>query len=188
MVAIKHTFFLVTLLSFVGCTQGLKKTKTVQKEKKETHRYKAPDYNDLGYKIKEFTGEGCQAEMNDLVGLNFKNAEKRMHTILDSIAILYAGKNIFWSEEDRQLFFQTLERSQQQWKEYYETMVSLKFPPYEMDGSSSGMSMVFYKIELIDNRIRELNPWLMGVPQGECGSGTIRLLDYSMNDIKTNRR
>lgn len=184
MAPIKNTLFLVTLISIVGCSQELKKTKTIQKEKKETHRYKAPDYNHLGYDIKEFTGKGSQEEMNDVVKVNFQNAENRMHTILDSIAILYASKNMFSSKEEKQRFLQDLERSQQQWKEYFKTMVSLKFPEDMTYGSSSGMHIVSYRTTLINNRIKDLNPWLMGVPQGECSGGTVRLLDFSIHDIQ----
>ena len=47
------------------------------------------------------------------------------------------------------------------------------------------MSIARYKIDLVNQRIRDLNPWLMGIPQGDVGSGTVRLLDYSWNAINS---
>ena len=62
-------------------------------------------------------------------------------------------------------------------------ILELKFPKEDVGGSSTGMSYASYKRELIDNRIRDLNPWLMGIPQGDISGGSIRTLEYSWNDI-----
>ncbi len=106
-----------------------------------------------------------------------------METILDSIHILYNHEGVFWKPKLNEAFFKSLTLSQKQWLAYYKTMIALKFPKEDEYGSSSGMSKASYKRELIDNRIRNLNPWLMGIPQGDISGGSIRTLEYSWNDI-----
>ena len=126
--------------------------------------------------------------MNNIVYVNLERAEKRMQTILDSIRILYNQEGAFWDPKLKNSFFNSLEKSQQHWESYYEMMVELKFPKEDEGGSSTGMSNASYRRDLIDQRIRDLNPWLMGMPQGDISGGTIRSLDYSWNDIRQSEK
>ena len=176
---------LIVTLIIQSCKSTNKKiVKHEEKINKQNEKiYIEPDYNRLGYSEVEFTGEGSQAEMNNIVYVNLERAEKRLETILDSIHILYNQEGVFWKPELNEAFFKSLTLSQKQWLSYYETMVALKFPKEDEYGSSTGMSEASYKRELIDNRIRDLNPWLMGIPQGDISGGSIRTLDYSWNDI-----
>ena len=176
---------LIVTLIIQSCKSTNKKiVKHEDKINKQNEKiYTEPDYNRLGYSEVEFTGEGSQAEMNNIVYVNLERAEKRLETILDSIHILYNQEGVFWKPELNEAFFKSLELSQKQWLSYYETMIALKFPKKDEYGSSSGMSIASYKRELIDNRIRNLNPWLMGIPQGDISGGSIRTLEYSWNDI-----
>lgn len=176
---------LIVTLIIQSCKSTNKKiVKHEDKINKQNEKiYTEPDYNRLGYSEVEFTGEGSQAEMNNIVYVNLERAEKRLETILDSIHILYNQEGVFGKPELNEAFFKSLELSQKQWLSYYETMIALKFPKEDEYGSSSGMSIASYKRELIDNRIRNLNPWLMGIPQGDISGGSIRTLEYSWNDI-----
>ena len=177
---------LIVTLIIQSCESSNKEIVTKDKKNEKTNEkiYTEPDYNRLGYSEVEFTGEGSQAEMNNIVYVNLERAEKRLQTILDSIHMLYNQKGVFWESELKEAFFRSLTLSQKQWLSYYETMVALKFPKEDVGGSSTGMSEVSYKRELIDKRIRDLNPWLMGMPQGDISGGSIRMLDYSWNDIR----
>lgn len=74
--------------------------------------YTAPDYSKLGYKEIEFTGEGSQADMNNVVSENLQRAEKRMQTILDSIHMLYNQAGIFSEPKFKDSFFKSLDFSQ----------------------------------------------------------------------------
>ena len=189
----KQPFILLLLFLVISCKSSTKSktpnSSPSQKNKIENQIiYTEPDYNRLGYKKLEFTGEGSQAEMNNIEGENLERAEDRMSTILDSIHILYNMKEVFYSEKQKSIFFNMLELSQTNWLSYFENMVELKFPKDdEFYGSSTGMSIAKYKNELIDKRIIDLNPWLMGTPQGDVGGGTIRSLDYSWNDINESK-
>jgi uncharacterized protein YecT (DUF1311 family) len=150
-------------------------------------KYYEPDYSRLGYDEISFTGEGSQAEMNEEEGSNYKRAWNRMNTVLDSIHILYNKKDVFLEEKQKISFFKSLEISQKSWLAYYESLVELKYPKDELGGSASMMCETDYRTTLINQRIRDLNPWLMGTPQGEVCGGTQRLLDYSWNDIRSSQ-
>lgn len=186
-------FFLFLLLLAISCKPSTKSSTKLlvnQKNNKENDTvYTEPDYSQLGYSKLEFNGDGSQAEMNNIEGENLQRAQKRLNTILDSINILYSKDEVFYSEKQKTLFFKNLNLSQKSWLSYLETMVELKFPKDdEFAGSSTGMSIAQYKNELIDKRIIDLNPWLIGIPQGDVGSGTIRTLDYSWNAIYASRK
>jgi uncharacterized protein YecT (DUF1311 family) len=150
-------------------------------------KYYEPDYSRLGYDEISFTGEGSQAEMNEEEGSNYKRAWNRMNIILDSIHILYNQKDVFSEEKQNISFFKSLEFSQKNWLAYYESLVELKYPKDELGGSANLMCETDYRTTLINQRIRDLNLWLMGTPQGEVCSGTQRLLDYSWGDIERSR-
>ncbi len=150
-------------------------------------KYYEPDYSRLGYDEISFTGEGSQAEMNEEEGSNYKRAWNRMNIILDSIHILYNQKDVFSEEKQKISFFKSLEFSQKNWLAYYESLVELKYPKDELGGSANLMCETKYRTTLINQRIRDLNLWLMGTPQGEVCGGTQRLLDYSWNDIELSR-
>ncbi len=179
----KTKFF--TIISFslllISCNRSSdKQAKEIKKEiKKEfVEVYSMPDYSKLGYKELEFTGYGSQMDMNNVVGENLRRAEKRLKEIIDSIYILYNKEDVFYSDKQKNIFFKTFEISHQTWNNYFNTMIELKFPrDNEFAGSSTGMSIAEYKKDLIDNRIRDLNPWLIGYPQGDVSGGTIRTID-----------
>ena len=186
-------FFLFLLLLAISCKPSTKSSTKLlvnQKNNKENDTvYTEPDYSQLGYSKLEFNGDGSQAEMNNIEGENLQRAEKRLNTILDSINILYSKDEVFYSEKQKTLFFKNLNYSQKSWLSYFETMVEIKFPKDdEFAGSSTGMSIAQYKNELIDKRIIDLNPWLIGTPQGDVGSGTIRTLDYSWSAIYSSKK
>jgi hypothetical protein len=185
---IKLILLAIVILGIPLSCQRTKKLENVSNEKESKQKiYTEPDYNRLGYTEVEFTGEGSQAEMNNIVYVNLERAEKRMQTIVDSIHILYNKEGVFLDPKLKNSFFNSLEKSQQHWESYYEMMVELKFPKEDIGGSSTGMSDASYRRDLIDQRIRDLNPWLMGMPQGDISGGTIRTLDYSWNDIRKSK-
>jgi len=181
----KNWVFIVMAIQLVACSRSTEiKSESPEKQVQQNEIYTAPDYSKLGYKEIEFTGEGSQADMNNEVYENLQRAEKRMQTILDSIQMLYNQAGVFSEPKLKDIFFKSLEFSQKQWELYAEGMVELKYPKEEEGGSSTGMSIARYKQELVNQRIRDLNPWLMGIPQGDVGSGTVRVLDYSWNAIR----
>ena len=182
----KNWIFIVMAIQLVACSRftGIKSDLSEQ-QVQQNEIYTAPDYSKLGYKDIEFTGEGSQMDMNNEVYENLQRAEKRMQTILDSIYILYNQSGVFSEPKFKDSFFKSLDFSQKQWGLYLEGMVELKYPKEEEGGTATGMSIARYKIDLVNQRIRDLNPWLMGIPQGDVGSGTVRLLDYSWNAINS---
>jgi hypothetical protein len=173
---------ILILCLVISCKRTTKLETVSNDEESEQKIYTKPDYDRLGYTEIPFNGWASQAEMNSNEYENVQRAKKRMSTILDSIHILYNKEN--WEPKQKEIFFKTLELSQQQWMTYYETMLDLKFPNDTEYGSSFGMVSSSYIIKLINQRIRDLNPWLMGLPQGDISGGTIRTLDYSLGDIE----
>ena len=182
----KNWVFIAMAIQLVACSRftGIK-SDLPEQQVQQNEVYTAPDYSKLGYKEIKFTGEGSQADMNNLVSENLQRAENRMQTILDSIQMLYNQAGVFSEPKFKDSFFKSLDFSQKQWGLYLEGMVELKYPKEEEGGTATGMSIARYKIDLVNQRIRDLNPWLMGIPQGDVGSGTVRLLDYSWNAINS---
>jgi hypothetical protein len=185
---LKTKLLVILSIGFISCQRTTKLEPLSNKKESEQTIYTEPDYNRFGYTEVEFTGEGSQAEMNNIVYVNLERAEKRLQTILDSIHILYNKEGAFWDPKLKNSFFNSLEQSQQHWESYYEMMVELKFPKEDEGGSSTGMSDASYRRKLIDQRIRDLNPWLMGHPQGDISEGTTRVLDYSISDIERSEK
>ena len=182
----KNWVFIAMAIQLVACSRSTEiKSGSTEQQVQQNEVYTAPDYSKLGYKEIEFTGEGSQADMNNVVSENLQRAEKRMQTILDSIHMLYNQAGVFSEPKFKDSFFKSLDFSQKQWGLYLEGMVELKYPKEEEGGTATGMSIARYKIDLVNQRIRDLNPWLMGIPQGDVGSGTVRLLDYSWNAINS---
>lgn len=182
----KNWVFIAMAIQLVACSRftGIK-SDLPEQQVQQNEVYISPDYSKLGYKEIKFTGEGSQADMNNLVSENLQRAENRMQTILDSIQMLYNQAGVFSEPKFKDSFFKSLDFSQKQWGLYLEGMVELKYPKEEEGGTATGMSIARYKIDLVNQRIRDLNPWLMGIPQGDVGSGTVRLLDYSWNAINS---
>ena len=182
----KNWVFIAMAIQLVACSRSTEiKSGSTEQQVQQNEVYTAPDYSKLGYKEIEFTGEGSQADMNNVVSENLQRAEKRMQTILDSIHMLYNQAGVFSEPKFKDSFFKSLDFSQKQWGLYLEGMVELKYPKEEEGGTATGMSIARYKIDLVNQRIRDLNPWLMGIPQGDVGSGTVRLLEYSWNAINS---
>ena len=144
--------------------------------------YTMPDYNRIGIKEEQFNGNQSQAGMtNDSYDYNLE-VKKRLETVLDSIKF-YKKNETYYSEAEKEQFYLQLEKTQKLWDEYELSMLELKFPSNIDGGSSQGMCINSYLTTLKENRIRVLNQWLMGGPQGDVCSGTTRMLDYSLSAI-----
>ena len=113
-------------IQLVACSRSTEiKSGSTEQQVQQNEVYTAPDYSKLGYKEIEFTGEGSQADMNNVVSENLQRAEKRMQTILDSIHMLYNQAGVFSEPKFKDSFFKSLDFSQKQWGLYLEGMVEL---------------------------------------------------------------
>lgn len=92
-----------------------------------------------------------------------KKAEKRLNSIYQKILKLYS---------DDTLFVENLKISQQAWLQYRNAEIKAMYPDYPPGyyGSMLSMCVTSYSKKLTENRIHELEKWLMGSEQGDCGS------------------
>ncbi len=124
------------------------------------------------YPIKEESEEleGSQTDMNLQAEKNIVNAREELNRVFDAILMEYKGEKTL---------IKNLKISQKLWTNYMEAQMLTRFPEDEESREYSAFDLCWftYREELIHNRIKELQVWLDGIPEGDVCSGTVKLVE-----------
>lgn len=133
----------------------------------------------LGASLRGMAQSQAQADMTYQYG----EADKMTIRVLDSlcgrIRQLYAADT---------LFLRQFSRAQAAWKAYRDAQMAARFPAYPEPnyyGSMGIMCAAIYARTLTEQRIRDIEPWLQGAKEGDCGSSRLpssRLPPYQPYD------
>ena len=108
-----------------------------------------------------------QSQFNYQEGDAAKRAERKMDTVYKKILLLYAKDT---------LFIKNLKLSQKIWLQYSNTQLKAMFPDYGPGyyGSMFSSCVTMYSKKLTEQRIHELELWLIGNEEGEGCDGSIK--------------
>ena len=109
-----------------------------------------------------------QSKMNQSAGDTLAASEAKMQTVLKKIEILY---------KDKKEFLNKLRISQECWLKFREAQLDALYPAKDKQsayGSSFPMAYALYKKDLNNQRIAQLMPWVNGIEEGNCGSGSVK--------------
>jgi hypothetical protein len=114
----------------------------------------------------EFASHGqSQTDMTVQSGEATKKAEKKLDSIYKSVIKIYSKDT---------LFIKSFTSAQSFWKKYYNYQVKAMFPNYpdfsDHYGSMMSMCVTSYARTIVEQRIKELEKWLIGDEQGDCDS------------------
>ena len=122
-----------------------------------------------------------QGELNKKAQDNFLKANNELNTVF---------KRILTEYKDDTLFIKNLKAAQKIWIQFRDAELKMKFPDTNEYGTVLPMCWSMYKEQLTRDRIKTLNEWLTGVPEGDVCSGSARiknvesLKDFSKMMIK----
>ncbi|MFY0253014.1 lysozyme inhibitor LprI family protein [Chitinophaga sp. 30R24] len=106
-----------------------------------------------------------QAEMNKQAAQEYKDADKKLNDIYQSILKDYAANKPF---------IQNLKEAQRLWVQFRDAQVKTMFPAAAKTyGSVFPMCRANYLSELTHQRSEALRVWLSGLPQGDVCTGSI---------------
>jgi uncharacterized protein YecT (DUF1311 family) len=107
-----------------------------------------------------------QYEMNTKAQDNFLKADKELNSVFKRIIAEY--------KEDT-LFIKNLKTAQKVWMQFRDAELKMKFPDTNEYGSVFPMCWSIYKEQLTRDRIKTLNEWLTGDPEGDVCSGSTKI-------------
>jgi uncharacterized protein YecT (DUF1311 family) len=104
-----------------------------------------------------------QMEMNQQAGDQDKRADKRLTAVYRQILKTYSSDT---------LFTKNLKAAQKAWLRYRDYQIHARFPHYPgaYYGSMLSMCVSEYAMKLTEDRIGELEEWLIGEEEGGCSS------------------
>jgi uncharacterized protein YecT (DUF1311 family) len=104
-----------------------------------------------------------QTQLTEKYSLIAHSAEKKLDSVYNSILQFYSSDTLFTNN---------LKKAQKAWSKYVALQAQAMFPPYPTNryGSMGSMCYSKYVAGLIRARITELEPWLSGRQDGDCGS------------------
>ena len=79
--------------------------------------------------------------------------------------------------KDQLTFISNFKKSQKLWERYMEAQLLARFPEDDStrDGSCFSMCYSLYQQELFKERIKTINEWLTGFPQGQICGGSVKV-------------
>lgn len=104
------------------------------------------------------------------INMSAFSERKKADSALNSVA-----NRILKNFKDDKIFINNFNRSQKIWRQFFEAEMDLKYPKYpsEVDGSSSSMCWNFYWTQLVDERIKKLMEYLVGIKEGDVCRGSV---------------
>ena len=153
----KIKLFILTALLALSCNSNLEKTEPVLEEKEEVVD---------GSEQEEM--EGSQTDINLEEAATLAERTQLLDSMYNAVIIEYATLTTF---------VKNFKKSQALWKEYMEAQVLARFPEDDeiREGSAFNMCYGFYKKGLVNERIKAVNDWLVGFPQGEMCGGSVKV-------------
>ncbi len=104
-----------------------------------------------------------QSEMTYQSGEKDKKTDKKLTAIYRQIIKVYSSDTFF---------IKNLKAAEKAWLQYREYQIKARFPDYPDShyGSMSSMCVSEYSMKLTEDRIGELEEWLIGEEEGGCSS------------------
>ena len=115
-----------------------------------------------------------QSDLNESAGDQLSQAQQQLDSLIAKIQSHY---------QDKPLFLGKFEKAQTAWETFRDAELEAYYPPtefgdtFESYGSMYPMCYAGKKQELIERRIKQLEPWLQGTEEGDICSGSIKLRD-----------
>jgi uncharacterized protein YecT (DUF1311 family) len=110
-----------------------------------------------------------QAEMNEEAFATYKKADKELNSVYKKILVEYKSDTAF---------IRNLKISQRIWVTFRDAELNMKYPdrePYYY-GSILPLCMANFLEKLTLDRIKTLKVWLVGVPDGDVCSGSVKTI------------
>jgi uncharacterized protein YecT (DUF1311 family) len=107
-----------------------------------------------------------QLELNKKAQDDFSKADNELNIVFKKISTEY---------KDDTLFIKNLKAAQKIWIQFRDAEMKMKFPDANEYGSVLPMCWSMYKEQLTRDRIKTLNEWLNGVPEGDVCSGSAKI-------------
>jgi outer membrane protein assembly factor BamD (BamD/ComL family) len=106
--------------------------------------------------------------------LNSQEIDKATYSreVLDSVY-----NAVILEYKDQLTFISNFKKSQKLWERYMEAQLLARFPEDDAtrDGSCFSMCYSLYQQELFKERIKTINEWLTGFPQGQICGGSVKV-------------
>jgi len=119
--------------------------------------------------LASFTGfSQTQMEMNVKAFDSYKKADKELNDVYKKILFEYKSDTIF---------VKNLKVSQRIWITFRDAELNMKYPDREPGyyGSIQPTCVAMYLEQMTKERIKTLKVWLIGIPEGDCCSGTVKM-------------
>jgi uncharacterized protein YecT (DUF1311 family) len=108
-----------------------------------------------------------QTEMNESAFNSYKKADKELNDVYKKILSEYKSDTIF---------IKNLKASQRIWISFRDAELNMKYPEREAGyyGSIQPTCVANYLEQLTKARIKTLKVWLVGIPEGDSCSGSVK--------------
>lgn len=128
-----------------------------------------PEYDASRFKV-ELTypdGDRSQAAMNAAAAREYKRADDTLNAVYDKVLVKY--------QDDRE-FIAKYTAAEVAWIAFRDAHLEAVFPKEDKQSYGSVYPMVYhlYKAELTWDRVKQLNEWLVDVPEGDPAAGSRR--------------
>lgn len=109
-----------------------------------------------------------QLELNTEAFNNYKKADTKLNQVYSQIMKEYKSDVVF---------IKNLKNSQRLWIQFRDAEMKAKYPDREDGyyGSIFPLCWNLYLKELTEERIKKLNIWLVGIPEGDACNGSVKL-------------
>ena len=111
---------------------------------------------------------GSQTELNSQEIDNATYSREVLDSVYNAVILEY---------KDQLTFISNFKKSQKLWERYMEAQLLARFPEDDStrDGSCFSMCYSLYQQELFKERIKTINEWLTGFPQGQICGGSVKV-------------
>jgi len=106
-----------------------------------------------------------QSAMNITANNSYKNADAELNTVYNKILKEYSGKTIF---------IKNIKTAQRLWVKLRDADLAARYPEKGKYGSAEAMCRASYVESLTRERIKVLQVWLDGIPEGDVCNGSVK--------------
>jgi len=107
-----------------------------------------------------------QTAMNLKAGSSYQTADKELNVVYQNILKQYAKK---------QAFIKKLKTAQRLWVQLRDAELAARYPEKGSYGSAGPMCESIYLEKLTRERIKFLQVWLTGIPEGDVCNGSVKV-------------
>jgi uncharacterized protein YecT (DUF1311 family) len=118
--------------------------------------------------ISNLSSAQTQLEINATANTDYQKADKELNSTYKKILKEYSTDLVF---------IKNLKIAQNIWIKFRDAEVNMKYPQREPGyyGSIQPTCWSMYMTELTKKRIKELKIWLIGIPEGDACSGSVKM-------------